>query len=221
MTVPTGFRHRIAQHNRHAWLAAGLSLIGAWLAWMLAYGLVVGVALGFLTIVHGQDVILGDRLMQIPAWLHFAAAGLALILLIWGAVEQARSRFRPADDRPVIGWHLAADLLLAAPRLTFAIWTNLGSVIRLSRDEMSEAFALLAHIHEIGRAPVSSLGAYFPDLRRLRRELTALQLAGWVDLHHAEPEPFYLVRSSESEEVRELVQGPCESADEDSEIRET
>lgn len=208
MRIPPGFDHRIAEHNRHAWMAAGLSLLGAWIGWLVGYGILVGLALGFLTVLHGQDVLMGERLMQIPGWLHLAALGIAVALLSWAAVDQSRRRFRPADDRPLIGWHLAADFLLTPARLTFAIWSNLGLVIRLSRFEKQEAVAVLAHIFERGRVPVSSLGAYFPDLQRLRRELSALQLAGWIDLHHAEPEPFYLVRSSEAEDVMEMLAPP-------------
>jgi len=87
-----GFRRRITSHNRHAVLAALLSLAGAWLSWTIAYGLVVGVTIGVLTVVHGQEVIMGDRLMTLPEWIHPAALVLALALLVWAAVDERKNR---------------------------------------------------------------------------------------------------------------------------------
>ena len=189
------FRRRISSHNRHAVLAAVLSLLGAWVGWTVAYGLFVGVILGALTVTHGQEVLLGERLMSIPAWMHPAALA---------AADERHHRFQPASDRPVVGWHLLGDVLLLPARLTFGFGHQLAAVIRLNHAEQSEAFELLRHIHAERRCLLHSLGAWFPDARRLRKLLLALQLAGWIDLLRTEEGWIYIVRSTEAEEVEAL-----------------
>ena len=195
------FRQRISSHNRHAVIAAVLSLLGAWVAWTIAYGLFVGVTLGALTVAHGQEVLLGERLMSIPAWLHQAALAAALLLLVWAAVDERLHRFHPASDRPVVGWHILGDVLLLPARLTFGFGHQLAAIIRLNHPEKIEAFDLLRHIHVEKRCLLHSLGAWFPDAGRLRKILLALQLAGWIDLLRTEEGWIYIVKSTEEEEV--------------------
>lgn len=198
---------RLALHNRHAVLMAGLSLIGAWVAWTVAYGLVVGVSLGLLTVTHGQEVVSGERLMSPPFWLHPVFLLLALASLVWAAVDERRTRYRPVSDRPLIGWHLLADLLLLPARLTFGIGHQLAGTIRLSRREQEESLELLRHIRAEHRCPATSLGAYFPNLRSLHRELAALQVLGWIDLLRTEEGWIYIERSSAADEIRDLLGG--------------
>ncbi len=196
-----GFLHRIRSHNRHALVAAFLSLVGAWLAWTIAYALCAAVTLGFLTIVHGQEVITGDRLMTLPWWLHPAALGVALVLLVWAAVDERRHRFHPAPDRQVVGWHLLGDVLLLPARLTFGVGHQLAARIRLSSAEKHEAYELLREIYYAQRAPLSTLGALVASPRHLRKLVLALQLAGWIDLLRTEDDWIYIIRSIEAEEV--------------------
>ena len=195
------FRLRIASHNRHAVIAAFMSLVGAWLGWTIAYGLFVGVILGGLTVANGPEVLTGERLMTLPAWIHPAALGLALALLIWAAVDERQKRYHPASDRAVVGWHILGDVLLLPARLTFGFGHQLAAIIRLSHQEKAEALDLLHHIFTEKRTPLHSLGAWFPDAGRLRRLLLALQMAGWIDLLRTEEGWIYIVRSTESEEV--------------------
>ena len=199
------FRQRIASHNRHAVVAAGLSLLGAWVAWSIAYALFVGFILGFLTVVHGQEVITGERLMSFPAWVPFAALAAAFLLLVWGAVDERLKRFQPVDDRPVVGWHLPGEFLLLPARLTFGVANQLASIIRLSAAEQTEACSLLRHIHEEKRCLQHSLGAWFPDARQLQKLLLCLQLVGWIDLLHTEGGWIYIVRSTEEGEVAGIL----------------
>jgi len=198
------FRRRISSHNRHAVIAAVLSLLGAWVTWTVAYGLFVGAILGALTVAHGQEVLLGERLMSVPAWLHQAALAAALLLLIWAAVDERLNRFHPASDRAVVGWHILGDVLLLPPRLTFGFGHQLAAIIHLSHSERIEAYELLRHIHSEKRCLLHSLGAWFPDTRRLRKLLLALQLAGWIDLLRTEDGWIYIVKSTEAEEVAEI-----------------
>ncbi|MFA7345958.1 MAG: hypothetical protein WC003_16790 [Terrimicrobiaceae bacterium] len=196
-----GFRRRISSHNRHAVIAALLSLLGAWVVWTMAYGLFVGVILGVLTVAHGQEVLLGECLMSLPAWMHPAATAAALVLLVWAAVDEKLNRYHPASDRAVVGWHILGDVLLLPARLTFGFGHQLAAVIRLNGSEQGEAFALLRHIHTEKRCRLHSLGALFPDAARLRKLLLSLQMAGWIDLLRTEEGWIYIVRGCEAEEV--------------------
>lgn len=205
MTIPREFRKRIASHNRHAIAAAALCLLGSWLTWTIAYALVVGVTLGFLTAIHGEEVADGTRLLSLPVWVHPAAIAVAAVLLIWGAIDQHRHRFRTADDRPIIGIHILGDVLLAPARLTFGIWEHLGAVIRLSQPEMREALALLQHVYREKKCSVSSLGAHFVDTDKLPHLLEALQLAGWIDLLRSGDDWCYIIPSTELEAVAALA----------------
>ena len=198
------FRCRISSHNRHVVVSAALSLIGAWLAWTLAYALVVGLTLGALTVVRGQEVIAGEALLSLPPWLHPAALALALASLVWEAAAERRARFRPASDRPVIGWHIIGDIVLLPARLTFAIGHQLASLVFLGSAGREEALDLIGHIRAERRCPAHSLGARFPDRRRLEKSLFALQVLGWIDLLRADQGWDFILRSSASEEIAAL-----------------
>lgn len=195
------FQQRISSHNRNAVIASLMSLLGAWVGWTIAYGLVVGLTLGGLTVVHGQEVITGERLLSLPAWIQPTALAAALALLIWAAVDERQKRYHPVSDRPVVGWHILGDVLLLPARLTFGVGHQLAAIIRLNPSEKVEAYALLHHILTEKRCPSHSLGAWFPDARRLGKLLLALQLAGWIDLLRTEEGWIYIVRSSEHDEV--------------------
>lgn len=204
------FRRRIASHNRHTVLAAILSLLGAWLTWTIAYGLLAGITLGLLTIIQGQEVIAGEKLIAFPAWLRTAALSAALASLVWAAVDERRHRYHPVGDRPVVGWHLLGDILLLPARLTFGVGHQLAAYIRLSRSEQEEAFELLRHIHTEKRCPAHSLGALFSNPGRLRKILTALQLAGWIDLLRTEDGWIYIERSCEADELAAMFDEKAE-----------
>jgi hypothetical protein len=195
------FRQRIVSHNRHAILAALLSLLGAWLTWTIAYALAVGVTLGALTVVYGQEVIAGEMLLVLPAWLQPAVLLLALVTLVWAAVDERSNRYHPVTDREVIGWHLVRDILLLPARLTFGVGHQLSAIVRLNRSERAEAIELLGHIHAEKRCAAHSLGAWFPDQKRLRKLLSALQMIGWIDLLRTEDGWIYIERSIEAAEL--------------------
>ena len=212
-------RQRLASHNRHAWLLAALSLLGAWVSWTVAYGLAAAISLGVLTVIHGQEVVAGERLMSFPPWLQPAFLALALAALVWAAVDERKTRYQPVSDRPLIGWHLLADFLLLPARLTFGVGHQLAGTIRLRPREQEEALEVLRHILEERRCPATSLGAYFPDLRALRRELAALQALGWIDLLRTEEGWIYIGRSSAAEELRGIPgSGAPEEEDPESQL---
>lgn len=199
------FDRRISSHNWHAVLAAFLSFLGACVGWVVGYGFFVGFVLGVATVISGQEVILGEKLMSLPGWLNVVAAGLAAGLMTWAMLDHWASRFRPVSDRAVIGWHIFWDILLLPARLSIGVLDQLGGMVRLDSSEREEAVAVLRHIAESHPCERHSLGAFFPDQARLRREILALQLLGWVDLLEGEKDWIYIVRSTEQEEVDEVL----------------
>lgn len=139
-----------------------------------------------------------------PGWWHPAAGGIACGLLAWGAIDDYRRRYRPPPDRPVVGWHLASDAALLAPRLTFGVAGHAGSRIRLTRFEKAEAWKILLFVAEKGKVRTHELGGEFPDAETLRKGVDCLSVLGWIDLHRGEEGWFYLLRSSRAEELEIL-----------------
>ena len=205
MTLPREFRSRIASHNRHAIAAVLLCLLGSSALWALGYALIVGITLGFLTSIHGEEAAAGTWLLLLPWWIQPTAFACASLLLLWGAIDRRFLRFRPVSDRQIIGWHVLGDVLLAPPRLTFGIWDHLRALIHLNEKQKCEAFALLRHIHHERRCSLSSLGSLLSGPRRLPKLLDALQLIGWIGLLRHDEEWCYIIPSTEEETVANLM----------------
>ena len=206
MTVPREFQSRIASHNRQVVGAVLLCLLGSGVLWALAYALIVGITIGFLTSIHGEEVAAGTLLIVLPWWIRPAALSFAALLFLWGLIDRWFRRFRPVGDRQIIGWHILGDILLAAPRLTFGIWDHLRAMVRLNGQEQSEAIELLRYIYHQKRCSRSSMGAIFPETHRLPKILDSLQLLGWIGLLRHDEEWFYIIPSSEEPAVASLFQ---------------
>lgn len=205
MRTPPTFGRRVRRHNRHALLGATFSLLGAFFLWAVFYGIGVGITLGLLTIVQGQRVIEGETLLRLPWWLPGTFGVFFIGSLVWQALEARHLAGRPTPERPIIGWHLARDFLLLPAKLTFAVAGNLGSILWLGSREIDEALGVLDRMESTGKVPFSTPGAWFSSLGRMRQCFQSLQLLGWVDFHPAEPEPFYLIRSDEADEVTAIL----------------
>ncbi len=204
--VPREFSVRIVEHNRSCWVAAVLSLLGAWLAWMLFFALYTGGVLVFETVRTGNTDIFNP-----PRWCWPAGGGAVAVLVLWGAVDRWTHRFSLPPDRPIIGWHLFREVLLIPARMTFAIWDQIDARITLSTREREDAWDLLQTIFAWKRAEATQLAQEFPDAKRLARMLTALQLAGWIDLHRGEESWFYRVLSDQEPLLKSLTAGEPES----------
>lgn len=199
MSAPAQFRADLRAHDIHAVGMAVLSLLAAVVVWGLAYFFFVLILLGLVTAARG------DTGPEIPRWISETAAGLAILLFVWGICDRIRRRFTPIDDRPIIGWHLGNEFLLLPVRLTFAIGGNLGAARWLNPVEQDRAWELLTVIQRSGRTRVSALTVTEPDPGKLHRLLGALQLAGYIDLHRGEDDWFYSVRSTKEPKLRELL----------------
>lgn len=205
MTAPRELRRRIARHNCHAVAGSLLSAAGAAVSWLLAYGVLGGITLGLATIINGQAVIEGEKLVRLPVWFIAACGTAALILLVWEALDERRRRFRPVDDRPIVGLHIFKEILLTPARLTYGVVGHLGAIIRLRHGDLEGCTALLTLVLRERKVMESHLGAEFPDLACLHRCITTLQLIGWLDRHSSEEGPFYVVPSDEGPGVQEML----------------
>lgn len=198
--VPRAFLARIAEHNRHCWLAALLSLVGAWLAWMLYAALFTGAVLLMESIRTGDTNILRP-----PVWFYPVGGGIVLVLLIVAAVDAWMRRYRPLSDRPIIGWHLTTEVLFLPARMTFAILDHIAARVVLSRYERAEAWRLLLLIWQMDRPSAALMSYDFPDPRQLSKLLFALQILGWIDLFNGDEDWYYKVRSEETRFLREML----------------
>ncbi len=203
--VPPEFTARIVVHNRSCWVAAALSLLGAWLSWMFFFALYTAGVLVFETVRTGNT-----DLFNPPRWYWPVGIGAVAALVLWGALDRWQRRFALPPDRPIIGWHLFREVLLIPPRMTFAIWDQIDARILLSARERGEAWDLLQAIFASRRAEATELTQEFPDGRRLSKLLTSLQLAGWIDLHRGEESWFYRVLSDQESVLKTLTAPPSD-----------
>ena len=200
-SLPSEFRARFAVHNRNCWVAAFLSLLGAWLGWLFFFALfTAGVLLAETIRTNNTD------LFKPPPWYVPAGLGLAGFLLVWAAIDRWRRRYRPPSDRSIIGWHLIPEVLMLPARMTFAIWEQIGGHIRLSVREKEECWRLLQVVFAMKRAEATQITQEFADPRELSKLLTALQLTGWIDLHRGDEDWFYRVISDQEVIVRAMTQ---------------
>lgn len=203
MNVPVVFKSRLAEYNRHCWLAAAFSALGASLAWLFIFTIYTGAVLLLETVRTGST-----EYFRPPSWympVGFSGVGVIFVL---AALDRWRKRYRPLRDRPIIGFHLFAEVILLPARMTFAIWDHLRARVVLSREERAEAWRLLAEILSMGRADSSRLSMEFPQARELGKLLMALQATDWIDLHRGEDDWFYRVRSDQELFLKTLLSPP-------------
>lgn len=198
---PAALRRELRSHNRHAVLVAALSAVAAALAWILAWYFFVLILLGLVTSARG------DFGAEMPRWIPSTATGLAAALLAWGFADAWRHRFAPPRDRSIIGWHLVPDFLLLPARLTLAIGGNLQAIRRFRAEDAERAWNLLVGIHQLGRAPLTTLAQIEPESSQRDRLLATLQLLGYIDLHRSEEGWFHSVCSAREPALRALLRG--------------
>lgn len=198
--MPAEFQRRLNVHNRQCWVAAAVSLLGAWLGWLFFGVIFTGAVLVFEAVRTGSV-----DLLKPPVWFYPAGVAGVILLFLWAGLDRWIHRFHPPPDRPIIGWHLIRDVLFLPARMTFAIWEHLGARVVLGRHERMEAWRLLLAIRTMERPSAALLAAEFPDTRLLMKLLVALQLLGWIDLHGGDGEWYYKICSSGEEDLRALL----------------
>lgn len=196
--IPDGFRARIVEHNRQAALAAAMSLISAALAWLLAYGIYGMVVMLARTAAAGVDA-------TYPWWFNPLAVALAMVSLVWASLDGAMRRYKAPPDRPVIGFHNVADVVLLPARLTFAVWEHWGARMKFRPQEIETGWWLLQEIVEQQKLPTRKLPAFVPDDALRERLLVMLQYTGWIDLHRSDEDWYYRLRSDQEADFREMT----------------
>lgn len=190
-----GLHAYFRRHNLQALILALFSLVTAAILWGAIYAFVfwfslVGVTLkrsfNPATLLQVNDPNLLGR------YFPWYFAGFALCLLVVAGF--ARRRFRPErlrDARFYVLW-LLAEIVLAVPNATFAVWGNLSAITRLRREDAVAAAHLLQRIEDSdGGVSYSRLRVEIPDERTLFRVLFTLQLGGLVGLRERERGWFY------------------------------
>lgn len=192
-------KKEIHQHNLQCWLAALSCLFLAWLAWLALTALLYGFALLIKTVKDGPD-------SPHPAWLPYLILALIAFLLIWASWDAFANRFRPVPERPIIGWHLLADILLLPPRLTFGIWQNLSATIHLQRPALEVAANFILQLSETGRLPLHSTAVEIPHPKSIEKIIDALKILRWVDLHKNQDGWFYSLVSDRQKILSKLTE---------------
>jgi hypothetical protein len=196
MNSPTrAFQRLITKHNWHAIWMSLVCLLGALIIWQLIVFFLFLILLGLTT------AVLGDWGEKVPSWIFVTAVGLAMILLIWGSLDQWLRRYSPMSDRSIIGWHVIGDALLMPVRITFGIWGNLGALIFLNRDQKRHAWTVLQAMQRAGKVQSHALGQLDSNPKRLQHSLRTLQLLDLVSRYQVDQDAYYLVNHQRSDSL--------------------
>ncbi len=161
-------REHLARHNRRVAFFVALTLFVAAGLWFVSYAIVYWITLLFISAVRGLDAHPPDTF---PALFIYSAA--LLVLVSWIARALYPDEI-PRDEKSAA--ELAADLLLAVPRATLAIWGNLSAWQRLTEHELELAAWLIERLRDEERLPLPSLPVEIPDRTARRNIVFALQL---------------------------------------------
>jgi hypothetical protein len=172
--VPEAFRAHFARHNREAVWIAIFTLVGTVLLWAALYVACYWLVLLLVTPVEGTDARMPRHFGYI-----FTVSAITLCALGFTAQKLWPDYF-PQDKR---SWfETLTDILLAAPRVTLAVWGNLSACRFLSPSEMEEAWYLLQLIGRERRLPIQRLPVEIPNHKVRSKVIFALQLAGLIEL---------------------------------------
>lgn len=173
-------RHHVTQHNRRVVLLATLTLLGSTTLWCATYAVLYWLTLLTLSAARGVDA-------QPPkhfAALFFYAALLLVACALW--LRRAAPDERPRDEKRTVSY--LADLLLALPRITLAIWGNLSAWQTLSERELEVAAELVDRMQRDGRVRLRGLPLEIPDRAERKKVLLALQLLELLEIRRADGE---------------------------------
>ena len=172
--IPRAFRAHFAGHNRQVLLLSAITFVAAVLLWVVIYLFGYWLVLFVSTVGQGIDA-------RVPASFPkvFAICGVSLCLLGW-IVQKIWPAYFPRDKKSA--FEIFMDFILAAPRVTLAVWGNLSARLSLSEYEMEEAWFLFRTIGEHGKLGVHSLPLEIPNAHVRSKIVFALQVAGLVEM---------------------------------------
>jgi hypothetical protein len=167
-------RREIARHNLRVALIALFTLVvaaGLWIvlyavcAWVLMLAF-VAVGVSRTALPHGFTILF---LVTAACWVAYA----------W-VDRHFTFNALPRDDKT--GREIAADLLLALPRITLSVPGTLSAALSLRAEECAEAAAFLHRLAHERRIPLHSVPLDIVDAQARFRILFALQLLEVIDL---------------------------------------
>ena len=176
--IPRAFRAHFAGHNRQVVLLTVMTFISAVLLWLVAYIILYWLTLLFVTTGEGVDARVPSSFTKI-----FAMAAGGLCVLGW-LVRKIAPNYFPRDRKPA--FEVFMDFVLAAPRVTLAIWGNLSAWQSLSEYELEGAWELFHTIALRGKLSIYSLPLEIPDAKLRTKVVFALQMAGLIELRKNE-----------------------------------
>ena len=181
-------RREIARHNLQV---AGITLFTLVVAaglWVVLYAVCCWAVLFFLTVTGVPRVALPQGFTVV-----FGVAAVCSVAYAW-LDRRLTSNDLPHDDKTP--GEIAADFLLALPRITLAIWGTLGAAVRLPAHDIGEAAALLHRLARERRIPLHSVPLEIADATARFRILFALQMVRAIDLRRDERETWIRLNSS-------------------------
>lgn len=173
--------HReIAAHNRQVLLIAAFTLVVAAILWTVFYAVCSWLFLfGFVvTAGSGENLPPGFGLL-------FTVAALCSVSYAWLDARLTRHAL-PRDDKRF--WEIAADFLLALPRITLTVWGTLRAWLWLDAADRAAAAALLHRLQRERRVAMHSLPLDIPAEAQRFRVLFALQIIRVIELRRDENE---------------------------------
>ncbi len=180
-------RREIAAHNRQVLLIATFTLLVAALLWTLLYAVCRWIFLFGFVVIDGTDGSLprGFDLL-------FAVAALCSVAYAWLDSRLTRHAL-PRDDKRL--WEIAADFILALPRITLTVWGTLRAWLWLDVTDCAVAADFLHRLHRERRVAMHSLPLDIPDEARRFRVLFALQIMRVIEIRRDENETLVTLNS--------------------------
>lgn len=167
-------RREIAAHNRQVLLIAAFTLFVAALLWTVLFAVCCWAVLFVLTI-RGEP----DPALPRGFGVLFAVAALCSVIYAWLDSRLPRHAFPRDDKRPV---EIAADFLLALPRITLAVWGTLRAWLWLNRAERVLAAEFLHRLQRARHVAMHSVPLDIPGEPQRFRILFALQIIRVIEM---------------------------------------
>ena len=172
--IPDAFRAHFARHNRQVLALTIFTLVAAVLLWAVSFIAVYWLVLLAVTTAHGIDAHPPASFPPI-----FILSAFGLCVLAWAA-QKIRPDYFPRDKKSP--FEIFMDFVLAAPRVTLAVWGNVSAWISLSEDELVESWEFLQTVARARKVNIQSLPLEIPNYVLRSKVIFALQLAGLIEL---------------------------------------